>query len=339
MIKTNPDHPLTSEYFIGCKDKSLHAPLLVFIPGNPGLIDYYTTYLQLIHERFPHYDVVAISHAGFQTSGEFVREGSTNDQRFYDLDYQIHHKCEILKKYILSGNTNLSFLSHSVGGYIVQRVIQGLLQDEEVNHMIKIEFSGLICPTIVDIAKSDSGVFFSKLFRYLPVVSLAVAVISLLQLLLPDSWARYIIKSCVISRPVSSDERLKESWNNSVDATFKIFKSKRIVRQALTLAQQELQVIHRDDEMNDWYFLQLPKMHGVRHWCFFAANDYWVHDNSRDYILSRYHSDKDNGVFFQIGNTSNENCRSITHSFCIDQSVEFAQITCEALEGVVATVE
>ncbi|GEQ70258.1 hypothetical protein JCM33374_g3934 [Metschnikowia sp. JCM 33374] len=328
-LRTNIEHPLTSEYHVPSNSKDNR--LLVFIPGNPGLIDYYTTYLDLIQQEFPNMGILALSHAGFQTSDDYVNDGLSRDFEFYNLDYQVAHKCRIIKEHIMAGNSKLVFLCHSVGGYITQRVISRLLSDEDVKDVIEIEFVGLVCPTIVDIAKSDSGVLFTKLFTYLPIIQMAVCFLTMLQWILPDSLARTIISKFIIARPVTDDEKSMESWKNAIDATFKIYKSKRIARQALTLAREELQVIHRDDGMNDWFFEEIPKTHNIQIWCFFAESDYWVHDNTRDYILSRYHDQKNKLVSFEIGESSTEHTRAITHSFCIDQSVEFAKITCQAL--------
>lgn len=332
LIITNPKYPLTSEYHRTSSDGSSSAPLLVFIPGNPGLIDYYITYLDIIAEQHPEFDVLAISHAGYQTSGDYITLGNTGHQTYYDLDYQIDHKIKILKEQILSGHTDIHILCHSVGGFITQKVVRKLLKDPEVKNLVKIKFIGLICPTIVDIAKSQSGVFFTRLFNFLPLVQVCVYFLTFLHLILPASVARSIIKNFVIARPILTDERLKESWQNSLDATYKIYLSKRIIRQALTLARDELQLIHRDDEYNDWFFKDLPQQYGTKIWSFFAILDYWVHDNTRDYILSRYHDLENELVHFEVGDTDNDEVKAITHSFCIDQSVEFAKITCKALD-------
>lgn len=330
-ITTNPKYPLTSEYYRPSSPESKDAPLLVFIPGNPGLIDYYVTFFDIIAEQYPKYAILAISHAGYQTSGDFLTAGNTGDQTYYDLDYQVTHKVKILKEQILSGHSNISILCHSVGGYITQRVVRALLKDQEVKDLVQFEFIGLICPTIVDIAKSLSGQFFGRLFSILPLVQTCVYLVMVLQFILPDALAKYIIRNFVIARPKLTDDKLMESWSNSLDATHKIYRSKRIVFQALTLAKDELKYIHRDDDYNDWFFHQLPEQYGTKVWSFFAHLDYWVHDNTRDYILSRYHDLENELVHFEVGDMDNGDVRAITHSFCIDQSVEFAEITCEAL--------
>lgn len=333
-FRTNLEYPLTSEYFIPNSTNDLRSNLLVFIPGNPGLIDYYTTYLDLLSKSYPRFDILAISHAGFQTSGDFVRAGGQGETKFYNLDYQVNHKYHILREKILAGHTEVYFLCHSVGGYITQRVIKRLLEDDAVKKVIKIRFVGLICPTIVDIAKSNSGVAFMRLFKMLPIVTAALSFLKLLNWILTESLARFIIRKFIISRPVLSDPKLIESWKNSVDATFKIYQSPRIVFQALTLAKEELSTIHRDDALNDWFFKELSQSHGTIIWSFFAHEDYWVHNNTRDYILARYHDHDSPHVFFEIGSATNAQNHAITHSFCIDQSVEFAQITDKALRLV-----
>ncbi|WPK23972.1 hypothetical protein PUMCH_001224 [Australozyma saopauloensis] len=331
-IYTNTDYPLTSEYWIDAKSQGLSSRLLVFIPGNPGLIDYYVTYMNIISEKYPGYDVLVVGHAGYQTSGDYLVAAKGLHPDFYDLDYQIDHKVKILKKRILDGHDQLSFMCHSVGSFITQRVIKKLLEDKELEGKVRIEFVGFICPTIVDIAKSDSGVLFTKLFNNLPVVTLAVWFVCFLQFLLTDSLARSIIKKYAIDSPCLNDKRLIEAHENAVDATFKIYKSPRIVRQALSLAREELNVIHRDDQLNDWFFETLPRNFDVKIWCFFAFNDYWVHDNTRDYILGRYHNLENESVKFQVGDDDKKDFKSIGHSFCVDQTVEFAKVTIAALE-------
>lgn len=333
-IQTNKDFPLTSECWIKSKSLQPCSRLLVFIPGNPGLIDYYVTYMHMISEKYPNYDILIVGHAGYQTSDNYVEAGNEQHPEFYTLDYQVNHKVEILKKQILKGNHTLSFMCHSVGSYITQRVIKKLLIDEDVKNVLKIEFVGFICPTIVDIAKSESGVLFTKLFNIIPVVNFAVWFILFLQCILLDSWAKAIIRRFAIDKPTSTDTLLKEAHENAVNATFKIYKSPRIVRQALSLAREELNVIHRDDKLNDWFFETLPQSFSVKIWCFFAFSDYWVHDNTRDYILGRYHNLENKRVVFQVGDDHKLDQKSIGHSFCVDQTVEFAQITLRALDDM-----
>lgn len=326
---TSPTEPLTTLYHRAPLHPSSNPPLLVFIPGNPGLIDYYTTYLDLIAKQHRHYEILAISHAGYQTSDDYQKEGEV-----YGLEYQILHKCRVIRDHILSTRgqrkVEVSFLCHSMGSYIMQRVAKRLVYDSEYNQYVDIKFVGLVCPTIVDIAKSLLGQYFTSLFNWLPLVHVSVYLIVVLQWLLPDWAAESLIRNRIVAKPAQSDKDLMESWNNAVNATMKIYKSKRIVRQTIVMAKEELNQIHRDDEFNDWFFNELPTS-GTKIWSFFAPFDYWVHDNSRDYVLTRYHDPQNENVCFVIGDADTEEKKAINHSFCIDQSVEFAEITCDAL--------
>lgn len=212
----------------------------------------------------------------------------------------------------------------------MQRVSKKLVYDKEYSQYVDIKFVGLICPTLVDIAKSLLGQYFTKLFNWLPLVHVAVYLIFVLQWILPNLVAEAIIRKYVIAKPALSDKDLIEAWNNAVNATFKIYDSTRIVRQTIVMAKEELNKIHRDDEVNDWFFKELP-LTGTKIWSFFTPFDYWVHDNSRDYILTRYHDALNEDVRFEVGENDTEEKKAINHSFCIDQSVEFAEITCAAL--------
>lgn len=328
---TSTTEPFTTLYHREPLHASDNPPLLVFIPGNPGLIDYYTTYLDLVAKQHRHFEILAISHAGYQTSDDFEK---ITESEVFDLDYQVNHKCRVIKDHILATRgekkVEVSFLCHSMGAYIMQRVAKRLVYDADFNRLVDIKFVGLICPTLVDIAKSLLGQYFTTLFNWLPLVHVAVYFIILLQWVLPNLVAESIIRKKIIAKPALSDKDLVESWNNAVTATMKIYKSTKIVRQTITMAKEELNKIHRDDEFNDWFFNELPAT-GAQIWSFFAPFDYWVHDNSRDYILTRYHDALNPHVRFVIGDADTEEKKAINHSFCIDQSVEFAEITCAAL--------
>lgn len=302
-------------------------PFLVLIPGNPGLVDFYFTYLKLIQKRHPSLELLCISHAGFKSD-----DNSTSDEsafNFYNLDFQIEHKIDILKHFILNDNrpTELYFLSHSVGSYVTQRVVHGLINDYELKNKIRIKFLGLICPTIIDISRSNSGQIISKMFAYLPVIHIAVYLSSLMNFIFPESLIKYLVKTIVIEKGTSTNKETQESIENSTIGALKIFKSTHIIKQALNLAKDEMKTILKDDEFNDWFFESLSSKHDIRIWTYFAHNDHWVHDNTKDYILARYHNNKNKNLSFQIGDLED----SITHSFCVNESIEFSEITSEKL--------
>ena len=331
VLQTYKGHPSTTVYHRKPLVGSDNPNILLFIPGNPGLIEFYITYLELIQKQFPEFEVFAVGHAGYQTTDVSLSNNqSPTEFKYYDLQYQINHKYEIFKTFILQRydetetEVNLYFLSHSMGSYICQRVTKRLLDCGILYGKFNIRFSGLICPTIMDIAKSDNGVKFDKLFTYLPFITMLLWFAWLLDVFLTDSTKKRIIKTKFINVPPTTDlddPRVVESIDNSVAGIFNMVKSSRIIRQALTMAQQELQEILTESSMNDWYFSNSKNV-----WAFFAPYDYWVHNSTRDYLLEKYHNLQEN-IRFEIGNDPDP----ITHSFCVHQSVRFAEITIQRM--------
>lgn len=327
-LKTFPHEEYTSIYHKNPLQYSPSVrPLLVLVPGNPGLVDFYITYLNLIQERYPKLEILCISHAGFKSDLNAIDHDSAFT--YYNLEFQIEHKIDILKHFISNDNrhTELYFLSHSVGSYVNQRVVHRLINYDELQKKIDIKFLGLICPTIIDIGRSNSGQIITKLFAYLPIIQIAVYLSILINSVFPESFVKSIIKNVVIDEPSSASEESQKSIENSTTGALKIFKSKNIIKQALNLAKEEMKTILKDDEFNDWFFEVLPSNYDIRIWAYFAHADHWVHDTTKDYILSRYHSDSNKKLSFQIGDIDN----SITHSFCVNESIEFSQITSEKL--------
>lgn len=326
-ISTHSTQLATSVYYKPpLKSQRDVLPSLVMIPGNPGLVQFYKTYLDIIQEEYPQFEIFCIGHAGYQTSTPKL-DGKFH---FYDLDYQIDHKYAILKQHILEKSTDkvveLYFLSHSVGSYISQRLFMRLLEDDDLAGKFSVKFAGLICPTIRDIRDSESGIIFTKLFKYLPVVHLFIALASVLRFFLSEATARAIIGKYFVDKPTVEDEKSLDSFQNSVDGCYHLYDSNRIIKQTVTLARQELEEIGSNNDVNDWFY-RGPLAKTAKIWTFFATSDYWVNNATRDYLLERYHDAESRNVLFHVDPTN----AGITHSFCVHQSVEFATLTLNVL--------
>lgn len=319
-LSTLPSFPLTSIYHIPPLKESKENNVLIFIPGNPGLVEYYITYLNLIHQQYPMFEIYCISHAGYQTTDDYLEEGSKK-YPIFDLQFQVQHKCSIINNIVeqKSGDVNLYIMAHSVGSYITQRVVKNLSDSPKIN----LKFIGFICPTVINIKESSSGQRLVWLLKWIPVVQLAI-VFSWILSFLPVNFIKWIFRRCIFSSPVVESKDTKEALENSVDASYKLVRSSRIVKQALTMAIEEMDMILDDSELNHWFFKELSKQ-GTKIWTYFAFEDYWIHGNTRAYILTQFHDDSNPNLSFQIGMVDD----GITHSFCVDQSVEFSQITLE----------
>lgn len=292
--------------------------ILILIPGNPGLVDFYISYLDLIHEKFPNFEILCIGHAGFIKS--------KNNKKIYDLEFQINHKYDILKQLILSKNEqgivpNFYFLHHSMGSFVYQRSFQKLYQDKSLKDGFNVKFSGFITPTITDIASSSNGKKLTTLMNWrIPIIQIALF-FSFIVGLLPDFIIRTLIKYHLITSKIGNKQIDNNSCENSIEGVYKILESSTVINQALSMAQEEMRYIGLDIDINDWYFKNSDKL-GIKNWLFFAKNDHWVHDETRDFLIDRYHDDK-----FTICEICNDLENPISHSFCVTQSEEFAKIT------------
>lgn len=322
--------PSTSIYhrkpLVNSKDNSL----LVMIPGNPGIVEYYETYVDLIQAKFPQFETLIISQAGIQSSDISKSKGPFV---YYGIEDQIDHKLKVIWDFVKDREekTDLYILSHSFGSYISQRVAKAILEDSEKQKAINLKFVGLICPVVVDPAKSVAGQRLLKFFAYLPLFHIMYFFVSLLQLL-PLAWLEFIIKEVTLAKPTRTDEAAQKGFHNSVQATLRLLLSKNNVHEMIALVEEELRRILRDDKMNDWFFEHLSRENNVMIWSYFAESDHWVHDSTRDYILARYAKPSNRNLSFQVGGIGDSEL--ITHSFCVHQSVEFSEITNEIMEHI-----
>lgn len=89
----------TAVYRIAPKQKSKGpAPLVFFIPGNPGISEYYTVYLQHLAEMYPTYEFVCPSYRGYSTFNP-----ASFKEDLYSLQDQIDNKVKILRHVVAEG--------------------------------------------------------------------------------------------------------------------------------------------------------------------------------------------------------------------------------------------
>ncbi|RLV95218.1 Uncharacterized protein JA1_001299 [Spathaspora sp. JA1] len=290
--------------------------LLLLIPGNPGLIEFYITYLNLIQEQFPHMEILGISHAGF----------SELATKTYDLNFQVNHKYNIIKKFILDKyngegkKTNLYALSHSMGCYVYQRTLRKLVHDKELDGKFTGKFTGLITPTILDIANSPMGSKMTLAINWnIPFIWFMLLICTLLNLFFSDD----ILQKVVTMRLIPRHKRKVPGVENSIIGGFKLIKSKEIINQCLTLAVEEMTAINLESEINDWYFHSIND----KKWVFFASKDRWVGQKTREFLIQQYGNVSDSK--FEICCNESD---PIEHNFCVIQSTEFAEITVKRIK-------
>ncbi|EDO15930.1 hypothetical protein Kpol_480p17 [Vanderwaltozyma polyspora DSM 70294] len=275
------------------------SPLFVWIPGNPGLLEYYVDFLALVHKKNPTWEVLGISHAGMSYDGnEKKKKTSSNDKfKVFDLEEQVQHKVDIINKFS-SKNRPLIIMGHSVGAYLTQRVI---MTNKLNGKLIKV---GYLTPTVVDIHLSDKGIKMTKVFNWTSNLPHHVGWISqfIFHKLLPLFFVKFFISKMI---KCSED-------SNAVLASGTLLRNANLIEQALGLATYEMEAIH-----DDWGFhkklIDYCNETGVKTWFLFAEDDHWVAHSTRKEVID----------FYQYHNKP-ENIRididTIPHAFVIKKS-------------------
>ena len=247
-------------------------PLFVWIPGNPGLLEYYEELLELIHKKHPEWEILGISHAGM-SSGNPLLEG--NDHTIYSLEDQIDHKIDVINSFS-SKERPLIIMGHSVGCFMAQRVILSKHLVGEVKHM------GLLMPTVIDIHLSKKGIFMTRVLDWVKYFPYYLGWVSqmIFYTILPLSVVKFIISKAMT---LMIDSK-------AVHATQVLLRNSKFIQQALGLAKYEMLVI-RDDWEFQRQLANFCNEKGVKSWVLFANNDHWVSNHTRSKLIEFY---KDN---------------------------------------------
>lgn len=100
--------------------------VIVFIPGNPGLLEWYMRSLKQILLRLgPGYAVRAVANAGHAVESQLVQPRNTNTEAAiaWTMKGQIQHKACYLERLMADFPTqDFVFMSHSIGAYFTQQL-------------------------------------------------------------------------------------------------------------------------------------------------------------------------------------------------------------------------
>lgn len=144
-------------------DKASKGHYTIFLcPGNPGLLAYYLPFLNDLIDSLQDSATVERLNVTFDIHGRsmsgFEVDAATR-KRPYSLVEQIEnteaHLIELINsKELQRQNTRIILIGHSVGAYIVLEMLRRRrIKDQRVD----VKAGILLFPTIVDIAKSPSG--------------------------------------------------------------------------------------------------------------------------------------------------------------------------------------
>eukprot|EP01098_Paradermamoeba_levis_P010447 TRINITY_DN4389_c0_g1_i1.p1 TRINITY_DN4389_c0_g1~~TRINITY_DN4389_c0_g1_i1.p1 ORF type:complete len:322 (-),score=77.59 TRINITY_DN4389_c0_g1_i1:176-1075(-) len=130
---------IKTEIYFKRASKPSSKPLIVVVPGNPGVIGFYQTFIDTLYLRLDQqFSIVGVGHAGHGAKGE-------NGKNVFGLQEQVDHKvnfletCPNLELFQNSDNqpvSNFILIGHSIGAYICVKVKKR--KNESVVHVVNL---------------------------------------------------------------------------------------------------------------------------------------------------------------------------------------------------------
>lgn len=291
--------------------RRIPSVLILFICGNPGLIDYYTEFLSTIHGTSPDtYEIIGVGHEGHSTEQPlplleaFNRPRAFHTRRLPTLQDQIDRKIAYLDEIKASypQDSKVVLIGHSVGAYICQEVFKA--RPHAVHAMY-----GLF-PSLAHIATTPNGLRLSPLFSN-PAIIMVVSFLTVLNTVLPFYILHWIVRIATRQeRPAST-------------VTANLVHNPSVVACALAMAGDEMKTILEPDTA----FL---KQFGHKVTLYFAAgsSDGWVGDEARvkrltDALDSSKSEEGEGRARWHICE------RNMPHAFCLEHSNAMAHLCAE----------
>lgn len=344
------------------KKSARRTYLIYFITGNPGLIEYYRSFLTHLYgvlsrdtasNRALEFQVYGRSLSGFEVDVKDMKTGKWGGrQPPYGLQEQIRHAEDELVELVeeVKGNGNgdvrVVIVGHSVGAYIALEIIRRLRAHGMAGEDFDTRVLGAIglFPTVVDIARSESGLKASPFLKNANFAVFASLLVSFLTMWLPLSFLAGLV-SKFMGYP-----------SDAAATTAAFIKSPYGIQQALHMARDEMFQIDTDiwdEEIWGASAQEAPTAHPhprplLRF--LFAKKDHWVADATRDALINsrgRYSYGGDEGVGEGVEEVEGmgESWKPVMevderegwpHGFCIDHSVPVAEKVAGYVRGMVA---
>lgn len=265
------------------------STILLFIPGNPGVIDFYHPFLTAIHkqDRSGTLAILSHSHIGHDPAVEDIASASRASSN-HALPLQVQNSLRIFDalSIFFGVDTRTVIAGHSVGSWVALQVLK--LRSATVSGVF------FLFPTITNIACTPNGRLLSRLFQ--PPFPRIVSQVARALRIMPLTILCWLFPQYPIPQV-----RVLQSFLLSPSSIFA----------AMTMAHDEMLSIRELDVATlDTFQRQI--------WFYFAENDDWV-DKGRESILQ---------VFMPEPGTVKvvHGHRDIPHAFCINHGEELAAV-------------
>ncbi|CAE6488018.1 unnamed protein product [Rhizoctonia solani] len=279
--------------------------LLLFIPGNPGLVEFYTEFLEHLHHTFNNAGtrlaMLIRGHVGHAPSLP-----TENSSWTVGLDSQVTSVIELydLARDFYGSSTKIILAGHSVGGWIVTQVM----------HARPNTASGalLLFPTVSNIASTPNGQKLSWLLcRPIPTI---ISGLYRLLTFLPLSVVPYAL---------SYLSKFNDYPLNQLDVIKSLVTSPHVVNSTLTMAYDEMQTIGSLGSVSSTVQATCERERSSIYACF-AAKDEWVGDE----ISSVRAMLDEQRVIVRDDD--------VPHEFCIRHSIPVAETCAEWIKEILA---
>ncbi|KAL7624811.1 hypothetical protein AAE478_004025 [Parahypoxylon ruwenzoriense] len=314
-----PPRPLDSKSINELRSRDI---LIFFIPGNPGLIDYYEPFLSALRGLID--GTASLQHTRFHIYGQDLAGFRDNDhepftaqRKPHDLEYQIQHSLAALKQLRAGPGPRTGFpydelllIGHSVGAYIALELCRRLLHNPGSAPHVTPSSGILLFPTIEHISRSPSG-WKLNLLRRTPMLGDYAHLIAQTFLHICPRSVLYWVVHQILRFP-----------RHGAEITTRWLKSRDGVWQALHMGMDEMRVIGEDrwdDEL--WEIAHDADAHhklAPKFFFFFGRHDHWVANHYRDQFIRRRQKQVERTrLIVDEGN--------IPHAFCIRHSETVAE--------------
>ncbi|KAI3447416.1 hypothetical protein Pfo_004081 [Paulownia fortunei] len=222
-------------------DPTLHV---LFIPGNPGVISFYTDFLESLYELLEGTaSVTAIGHISHS-------EKNWESGRLFSLQEQINHKISFIEQELQDVEVPIVLVGHSIGSYISFEIFKR-------SHKKVIYCIGLYPFLAVNTASSTQSSI--RRIAASPTLCTALSSIGALLGMLPALISRFLVKKSIA-----------KSWSSSaVEVLCTHVLQYHTMRNMLFMAMTEFQKL---PEKPDWDFIRGKKSQIA---FLFGLDDHW----------------------------------------------------------------